>query len=137
MRALINTDVLLARFLRQEGFAEDADRIFQAAKEGKIEGLVTALSVMDVYRATRQERAPIVGLEQAVIEGKEHVREILDTFEVIPLDREVLEQALSMGGQDYRNNTLIASAEEHEAAAIITWDEQLQADQAAAASGAA
>jgi predicted nucleic acid-binding protein len=75
---------------------------------------VTVLSIANVFYIGRR----IVGLPRAVRD----VRTCLDTLEVLPVDRAILEAATALPGSDFEDNIQIAAAAHAGVDGIVTRD---------------
>jgi len=108
MKVLFDTNVILDVLLARTPHAEVAVRLLNLVDQGKLEGVLCATTVTTLhYLATKA-----VGRRKA---GK-HVREIMAMFEVAPVDRAVLAQALELGYADHGDAVL------HEAARLVGAD---------------
>ena len=112
MRVLFDTNVILDQMLEREPYAATAERLMSLADSGVIEDLIGATTVTTIHylasRALDERRA------------SEHVRTLLDIFDVALADRDVLRDALSSGFSDYEDTVLHRAALDSGAAAIVT-----------------
>jgi predicted nucleic acid-binding protein len=93
----------------------DAEALFQAIGAGQVVGYVTATTLTDIfYIAKRQTQS----LERA----RQTISIILAVMEVCPVDRTVLEVALTSGLADFEDAIQIACAIAQGLDAIVTRD---------------
>lgn len=112
MRVLLDTNVVLDVLLKREPWVADSAAAWGASDEGRIIGHITATTLTDIFYVSRK----LAGLEVA----RQAVRTCLDAFEVCAVDREALEQADAMSGNDFEDNLQIACAVIANLDAIIT-----------------
>jgi predicted nucleic acid-binding protein len=115
VRVLIDTNIVLDFLLEREPFLSDAEALFQAIGAGQVVGYVTATTLTDIfYIAKRQTQS----LERA----RQTISIILAVMEVCPVDRTVLEVALTSGLADFEDAVQIACAIAQGLDAIVTRD---------------
>jgi predicted nucleic acid-binding protein len=113
-KVLLDTNILLDVLLFREPWVKQASVIWQANDEEKISCYVTDSTITDIfYIAHRAIKA-------------EAVREAIDTclksFEVCLVDRNALEQALQLSGNDFEDNLQIVCATINGLDVIVTRD---------------
>ena len=112
MKVLFDTNVVLDVLLAREPFASVAAQLLSLADKGRIQGVLCATTVTTIhYLATKA-----VGRRQA----QKHIRELLAIFEVAPVDRFVLGQALDTRLPDYEDAVLHEAARAAGAVGIVT-----------------
>jgi hypothetical protein len=99
--------------LRQPWFGE-AEAFWQLLEDGVVAGYILASALTDIFYIARR----IVGLEAARIA----VQSSLAAFVVVPVDRDLLEEALRMPGNDYEDNLQLVYARFAGLDAIVTRD---------------
>ncbi|MEN6452054.1 MAG: PIN domain-containing protein [Thermoguttaceae bacterium] len=114
MRVLFDTNIVLDVLLARFSWHVEAGAIFQAARKGKLDGAVTTLSIANIFYVGRR----LAGLDKARVA----VRDCLDAFDVLPIDRHTLEAALAMQGSDFEDDIQIAAATQAGLDAIVTRD---------------
>jgi predicted nucleic acid-binding protein len=114
MRVLVDANVVLDLVLEREPWRTDADRFWRAVGEKHILGGIAASTVTDIFYIVR--RAMSLGAAHAA------VRTCLDSFEVVTVDRAILERATLLSGSDYEDNVQIACAAAARMDAIVTRD---------------
>lgn len=114
MRVLFDTNIVLDVLLARAPHAAAAAQLFDLVERGAFEGYVGATTVTTIhYLATKA-----VGRARA----KRHLRELLTLFEVAPVDREVLRQAMELDVADYEDAVLHEAARAADVSAIVTRD---------------
>ncbi|MBE9077543.1 PIN domain-containing protein [Romeria aff. gracilis LEGE 07310] len=104
MQVFFDTNVLLDALLVREPFVADAAYLLEAVEMGKLSGFMSATTVTDVhYLVSRQTKS----LETAIIIA---VTRLLALFEICPVDREVLEQAIVLKLPDFEDAVQVACA---------------------------
>jgi predicted nucleic acid-binding protein len=115
MRVLFDTNVLLDALLAREPFVTDAAFLLEAVESSQIEGFMSATTVTDVhYLVGRQTRNP----ETAITA----VSSLLELMEICAVDRNVLEQAITLKLPDFEDAVQIACAMALDLDAIVTRD---------------
>ena len=112
MRVLVDTNVVLDVLLCRRPFAEAAARIFALVEESRIEGFLCATTVTTVDY--------LLGQSLASDEARAALQRLLDLFEVSPVNRPVLEQALRSEISDFEDAVTEQSARLVSADVIIT-----------------
>lgn len=114
LRILIDTNVALDLFLRREPWVTEAQGMVSAHAQGKVVGYLPASALTDIYYISRR----IVGSESAF-----HVIDMcLDAFELIAVDRGVIDLARALPGADFEDNVQIACAQVAQLDVIVTRD---------------
>ncbi|MEM9091706.1 MAG: PIN domain-containing protein [Cyanobacteria bacterium P01_F01_bin.53] len=115
MRVLIDTNIILDFLLEREPFFQDAERLFQAIALESVTGYMTATTLTDIFYIARKHTKSI---EQARLA----VSSTLAALEICPVNRSVLESALSSGLTDFEDAVQIACAVDQGLDAILTRD---------------
>ena len=102
MKVLFDTNVILDLLLDREPFADDAARCFSRVEQGEIEGFLCATTLTTLHYLISKS----LGTKSA----RESIQLLLSLFQVAPVDRVVLEGALTLGFKDFEDGVL------HEAA---------------------
>jgi predicted nucleic acid-binding protein len=98
VRVLVDTNVVLDVLLDRRPFADAATQIFALVEESRIEGLLCATTVTTVDYLLGQALPP----EKA----RGALQRLLDLFEIAPVNRPVLEQALRSKIADFEDAVL-------------------------------
>ena len=96
MRVLFDTNVVLDVLLRREPWAKEAAAVWQANDEGRIVGYILASALTDVFYIACRHK----GLEAARVA----IHTCLEAFEICAVDRQTLEQADALPGDDFEDN---------------------------------
>ncbi len=109
---VFDTNVLLDVLAKREPFYEDSAAVWTLAEQGKVRGLLSALSFSNIYcivRRLRDRRAAATAM-----------RLLRDTFMPVALDEQVLHQAMDAGLKDFEDAIQYFSALHTEAACLIS-----------------
>lgn len=97
MRVLFDTNVVLDALLDREPWADAAVSLFDRVESGALTGILGATTVTTIhYIAERNVGGAAEGM----------IRDLLRLFEVAPVNRSVLEGALSLGFNDFEDAVL-------------------------------
>jgi predicted nucleic acid-binding protein len=109
---LFDTNVVLDGLLDREPFGEQAALLFNAVEETIINGFICADSVTTLFyliqKAKNQQFA------------RQKVKTLLDLFEIAPVNRAVLEDAVDSGFNDYEDGVVYQAALAIHADGIVT-----------------
>jgi len=98
VRVLVDTNVVLDVLLDRRPFAEAATKIFALVEESRIEGFLCATTVTTIEYLLGQSLAPV--------KAREALQRLISLFEIAPVNRPVLEQALRSGISDFEDAVL-------------------------------
>lgn len=101
-RIFLDTNVILDFFLEREPFYYDALKLWAACEEGAVDGYVSALTITNVHYIAQRIKSPTTAMIA--------VRGILDVFNVVPLDKELLRHAADLHDRDYEDDIQLQSA---------------------------
>lgn len=101
-RIFLDTNVILDFFLEREPFYYDALKLWAACEEGAVDGYVSALTITNVHYIAQRIKSPTTAMIA--------VRGILDVFNVVPLDTELLRRAADLHDRDYEDDIQLQSA---------------------------
>ena len=101
-RIFLDTNVILDFFLEREPFYFDALKLWAACEEGAVDGYVSALTITNVHYIAQRIKNPTTAMIA--------VRGILDVFNVVPLDKELLRRAADLHDRDYEDDIQLQSA---------------------------
>lgn len=102
MKVLVDTNVVLDLLLDRQPFSKDASRIFALIEESRIEGLLCATTVTTIHYLLTQTLAPA--------KARQALQNLLSLFEIAPVNRPVLEQALHSRITDFEDAVLEQAA---------------------------
>ena len=112
MNILFDTNVILDALLDREPFGEHALCLFDALESSRINGYIGAHSVTTLFYL--MEKAKTASF------ARQKIKLLLDIFEVAPVTRAVLEEALAPGFVDYEDAVVYHSALHAGADGIVT-----------------
>jgi predicted nucleic acid-binding protein len=98
VNVLFDTNVVLDALLDREPWAEAAVALFDRVESGSLVGHLGATTVTTIHYIARRN----VGAGAA----DEMMRDLLQLFEVAPVNRAVLERALALGFEDFEDAVL-------------------------------
>ncbi|MEI6291445.1 MAG: PIN domain-containing protein [Chloroflexota bacterium] len=112
IRALLDTNIILDALFAREEFGIQAAAIWEAHENELFTGYLSSITPVNVFYIARKE----VKLKKAF----QMVRAIMETFEVCPLDKEILNSGLKLDFNDFEDAVQIASAQAEGLDFIIT-----------------
>ena len=112
MKILLDTNVILDLFLDRHPFSDHAATLFSLIETSRMEGLICATTLTTIDYLLKQ-KLPRNQAQKAL-------KKLLDLFEVAPVNRPVLEQALQSKVTDFEDAMLEQAAALVNADAIIT-----------------
>lgn len=112
MRVLVDTNVVLDVLLARKPFAQAAAGVFALIEESRIEGFLCATTVTTVDY--------LLGQALAHDKARAALQRLLDLFDIAPVNRPVLEQALRSDVPDFEDAVLEQSARLVSAEVIVT-----------------
>ncbi len=110
----IDTNVLIDVLAKREPFYTDSVRVWTLAEQGQIKGLISAISFNNIYYVIRRLRTRQAANRMMVL--------LRDTFTPIPLDKQILDQAIDSGLDDLEDAIQYFSAIRAEADCIVSRD---------------
>ncbi len=112
MKVFVDTNVLLDVLAAREPFYKEAFQIWSLAEQGRVRGLISAISFNNLYYVVRK----LAGAQKAT----RALRMLRDTFTAVPLDEQTLMQAIDAGLKDFEDAIQFFSALKADAACLIT-----------------
>lgn len=112
MNVFLDTNVLLDVLARREPFYEDSAAVWTLAEQGKVRGLVSALSFSNLYYIVRRLKDRRTAHRALLL--------LRDTFTAVACDEQVLAQAMDAGMRDFEDAIQFFSALRAEAACLIS-----------------
>ena len=95
MRILFDTNVILDVLLDREPFSSTAAKLFSKVETGEITGYICATTITTLHYLTSK----MIGADSAF----EEINKLMMLFEVTPVNRAVLDAALSSGFKDFED----------------------------------
>jgi predicted nucleic acid-binding protein len=116
MKILFDTNIILDLLLDRHPFVNHAQALFEKVESRKIEGYIGATTVTTLdYLLTKS---------LSVNEAKKIIKKLMKLFEIAPVNRLILEDALESGFLDFEDAVLHAAAIHSGIQAIVTRDEK-------------
>lgn len=115
MKYFFDSNVIIDALTNREGAIEYERKLLYAATVGKIEGIISAKQMTDIYYVLRKY-VPDDSARRNLISI------LLEGFEILPVDKAVLKKALGSGIRDYEDAVICVCAEISGAGAIISND---------------
>jgi len=112
MKVLVDTNVVLDVLLARQPFVKHASQVFALIEKSVIEGYLCATTVTTIDYLLSQSLPNK--------EASKSIERILDLFEVAPVNRAILEQALRSEIDDFEDAVLEQSAKLVDARVIVT-----------------
>jgi len=110
----IDTNVLMDVLAKREPFYADSARLWTLAEQGRIKGLISVISFNNIYYVVRKLRTRRVADRMMLL--------LRDTFKAVPLDKQILDQAIDAGFKDLDDAIQYFSAIRAGAACIVSRD---------------
>ena len=114
MRILFDTNVILDVLLDREPFSSSAAKLFSKVEKGEITGYVCATTITTLHYLTSK----VIGADAAI----EEINKLMMLFEVAPVNRAVLDAALTSGFKDFEDAVVHESGVHKETQGIVTRD---------------
>ena len=114
MRILFDTNVILDVLLDREPFSSSAAKLFSKVDKGEITGYVCATTITTLHYLTSK----VIGADAAI----EEINKLMMLFEVAPVNRAVLDAALTSGFKDFEDAVVHESGVYKETQGIVTRD---------------
>lgn len=103
IKILVDTNLILDFLLERQPFFKDAADLFQLIKTNQIIGYATATTLTDIFYITKRHTKSLEKANQAV-------SVTLAALQICPVDRQVLELALSSSTPDFEDAVQAACA---------------------------
>lgn len=114
MRVLFDTNVILDVLLARAPHAAPATTLLDLVARKELDGWLGATTLTTIFY--------LVAKAATAAQARRHVDTLLDVFEIAPVTRPVLAEALELGFKDYEDAVLYAAARQAGATAIVTRD---------------
>lgn len=112
MNILFDTNVILDALLDRKPFGKDAALLFNAVEECVINGFICADSITTIFYLIQKGKDKETALHK--------VKLLLEIFEVAPLNRAILEDALVMNFMDFEDSVVHQAGVSINANGIVT-----------------
>ncbi len=112
MRVIVDTNVVLDVLLARSPFVKPAASVFALVEQSKIDGALcaTTLTTLDY----------LLSQSLPLVQARQIIRDLLQLFEIAPVNRSVLERALDSRIEDFEDAVLEQAGRLSGAEAIIT-----------------
>lgn len=117
MRVLLDTNIVLDVLLERQPFLSESELLWEASEKGLLTAYITASTITDIFYTVRRQ----ADLQKARLA----IELCLEAFEICPVDRPVIELALTLSGNDLEDNLILASASTSKLDAVVSRDKQL------------
>ncbi len=114
MKILFDTNIILDVLLDRKPFSEIAGILISEVERGRLKGFLGATTVTTLYYLIKKA----VGRNKA----ERAVGQLFDLFTITPVDKKILQKALTSGFQDYEDAVLYESALEQKVQSIVSRD---------------
>ena len=122
MNVLIDTNVALDYFLKREGFAENAMRVFHEIISGDINGCLSSSVVTDIYFSINRQR-------KSAEFARKVVEEVYRYLTILTVSEATIGKALSMPIEDFEDAVQIVAAKEVGIDIVVTRDKHFKQSQ--------
>jgi len=112
VKVLFDTNIILDVLLDRQPFSDDASQLMSRVERSEVSGFLCATTVTTIHYLM----AKSLGSESAL----HHLRLLLSLFEIAPVNRIVIENALALGFSDYEDAVIVEAACHAGAQYIIT-----------------
>lgn len=114
MKILFDTNVILDVLLDREPFADQASLLLSKVERSELTGFICATTITTIYYVATKSLGP----KEAI----KNIKALLSLFEIAPVNRLVLENALNTTFTDFEDSVLHAAACHAGAEYLITRD---------------
>jgi len=112
MNVFLDTNVLMDVLLERRPFVAESQKVWFLAECGKVRGMVAALSFPNIYYIIRKIRGADAAQSMMTM--------LRDTFTPVPLDEQILNQAIDAGFPDFEDAIQYHSALRADAECLLT-----------------
>jgi len=116
VRVLVDTNVVLDVLLARSPFLPASARVFSLVEQARIEGLLCATTITTIDYLLRQAMPRPVAYQA--------LRKLLELFEVAPVNRAVIEEALKSRMADFEDAVLDQAGRLAGAEVVVTRNQQ-------------
>lgn len=112
IKVLLDTNIILDIALRRTPFFEYSAEVIKKIDNKKIIGFITATTISDIYYIAKKEK----GHQDAI----EFIIQLVELFEIIGIDKKVIQNALDIGFKDFEDSIQESAALSEQVDFIIT-----------------
>jgi len=120
IRVLVDVNVILDVLARRDPFFTDSAKVWYFIESGQVEGYVAAHTITTIHYLLRKHHT-----SQSV---NNYLAGLLQVFEIAEVNKNILNQALAIGGKDFEDSVQIISATHNHCHYWITRDKQVSPD---------
>ena len=102
MKIFLDTNILLDILCKREPFYINGAKIWTLIKEGAIKGFISAIYINNLYYIVKKIKYQKI--------AKNFIEELLNDFEIVPLTKDLLSQAITITKKDYEDSIQYFSA---------------------------
>lgn len=114
MNVFVDMNVLLDVLARREPFYAHSVGVWTLAEQGRVRGFISAISFNNIYYVTRKLRTRQVARRMMAF--------LRDTFEPVPLDKQILDQAIDADFEDLEDAIQYFSAVRAKSDCLVSRD---------------
>lgn len=115
-KVFLDTNVLFDLFHKRQPFMENAQEIWRLSETGVIGGIVSSLTINNLYYTTRKCYGPQV--------ASKFIALTVSVFDISPVDDTTIKRALQNPGDDFEDACQFYSALQAKADCIVTRDKR-------------
>ena len=112
MNVFLDTNVLMDVLLERRPFVAESQKVWFLAERSKVRGMVAALSFPNIYYIIRKMRGTDAAMSMMTM--------LRDTFTPVPLDGQILNQAVDAKFSDFEDAIQYFSARRADAECLLT-----------------
>jgi len=116
MKILLDTNIILDLLLKREPFIHSAKEIFLLIENGSLDGFISASSITTIHY--------LVEKSLSKQEADKSIDILLQIFNISPIDKQVLKDAVTNNGSDFEDSVIYTSAYYSKIDFIITRDKK-------------
>lgn len=117
MKILFDTNIILDALQGREPWREDAEKLFMAVANEKIEGFVTAKELCDIWYLAKNIHK---GEDNAYRKAQKYVSDLCKIFYVLDTTADDINRALSLEYKDFEDAVMLSTAERMGIEGIVT-----------------
>lgn len=116
MKVLLDTNIVLDLLLERKPFVDFAEEIFIKIEKQEIEGFLSPTSITTIYYLLNKH------LDKN--RCNDAIKTLLDLFEIVKIDKKVLQESLKKCGVDFEDSVIYTGADFTKIDVIITRDKK-------------
>ena len=114
VNVFVDTNVLIDVLAKRTPFYDDSARLWTLAEQGRITGFISVISFNNIYYVVRKLKTRRAADRMMIL--------LRDTFTPVPLDKQILDQAIDAGLKDLEDAIQYFSAIRVGAACLVSRD---------------